>query len=297
MNAIQASSGCRNSLQATIAPAGPRLPAIRRRLSDGAEREQGRGRGRLADERQGLLEHRRQREAAQAVQDAEHGAHDDRVDQHRARAPAPRPASRPRPPRRRPSSSSTVTELNTITSRVMISSAGTPPASPYSQSSSGRASMTPLENAEPNAWMVISAIRMPNTSRADRGAGREHQRLRAEIAAEKAPLGDRVELGLGHQPEDVRRDREVEHERAEPADPRLAEKARPPGEKAEKDHREQRDDRVEDGDHALAARFGAGGDRLDVYTPSRASPSPAPTLRSLASLLASGRPSRSASSR
>ena len=47
-----------------------------------------------------------------------------------------------------------------MTSRVMISSAGTPPASPYSQSSSGRASMTPLENAEPNAWMVISATRI-----------------------------------------------------------------------------------------------------------------------------------------
>ena len=70
-----------------------------------------------------------------------------------------------RPPRRRPSSSSTVTELNTMTSRVMIRSAGTPPASPYSQSSSGRASMTPLENAEPNAWMVISATAMPKASR------------------------------------------------------------------------------------------------------------------------------------
>ena len=70
------------------------------------------------------------------------------------------------PPPRRLSSSSTVTELNTMTSRVMIRSAGTPPASPYSQSSSGRASMTPLENAEPNAWIVISATRMPKTSRA-----------------------------------------------------------------------------------------------------------------------------------
>src|SRR5918996_5903513 len=130
----------------------------------GAEREQGgRGSG-AADEPQGLLDHARQREAAQAVEDAEHGRHDDRVHEHRARG-LPTTCEPTRPPLRRLSSSSTVTELNTITSNVMISSAGTPPASPYSHSSSGSASMTPLEKAEPNAWMVISAMRMPNTSR------------------------------------------------------------------------------------------------------------------------------------
>ena len=152
------------------------------------------------------------------------------------------------PPPRRLSSSSTVTELNTMTSRVMIRSAGTPPASPYTHSSSGSASMTPLEKAEPKAWMVISAARMPNASRATLAPARNTSGLREEVAAEKAPLGDLVELGLGHQAEHVRRDREVEHEGAEPADARLAEKARPAGEETEKDHREQRDDGLQDGD-------------------------------------------------
>ena len=134
-----------------------------------------------------------------------------------------------------------------MTSRVMIRSAGTPPASPYTHSSSGSASMTPFENAEPKAWIVISAARMLERQPGDAGAGDEYRGLREEIAAEKAPLGDLVELGLGHQAEHVRRDREVEHEGAEAPDARLAEKARPAGEKTEKDHREQRDDGFQDG--------------------------------------------------
>ena len=47
----------------------------------------------------------------------------------------------------------------------MISSAGTPPLSPNSQSSSGSASITPFEKVEPNAWMVASAMPMPNSRR------------------------------------------------------------------------------------------------------------------------------------
>ena len=79
------------------------------------------------------------------------------------------------------------------------------------------------------------------------GAGHEHQGLREEVAAEKAPLGDPVELGLGHQAEHVRRNREIEDEGAEPPDPGLAEKARPPGKEPEEDHRKQRNDGLEDG--------------------------------------------------
>ena len=71
--ASKASSGCRNSLQAIIAPAGPRLPAIRRRLSvaPSANRAEGAAAWPMNDSVRST--HRRQREAAQAVEDAEHG--------------------------------------------------------------------------------------------------------------------------------------------------------------------------------------------------------------------------------
>ena len=98
----------------------------------------------------------------------------------------------------------------------------------------------------------------PEERAGDQRAEQKHQDLAGKIGEQERPFGDLAQLALRHQPEQKRRQREVEDEGCEPLDRGLAEDARATGEIAQEDDREQRHDRIEDGAHAAGRGAGPG---------------------------------------